>query len=284
MPRAAACRHTCRCRASPPSRSSRVVDAIRLPTYARPRTGKALTEGDAILYADAVRAQFGLDGTGVRVGVVSDGMKGVFATGCTTSAAASTAGRSRPAICRLRPALRNAAGVLDGIHRRHRRPIVSAPTAISKGCRRRRPRARSPGAGAEGTALLEIVHDLAPGAKLSFANGDTDLAFNQAVNFLAASNDVVARRHRLLTASRTTAPAACRPNTAAALNNPALADPRLRHRGRQRCRRALLSAAYVDSGVDGTSIAGITTPGICICSSGPPTPPTCSGSARSRTT
>lgn len=47
------------------------------------------------------------------------------------------------------------------------------------------------GAGAEGTALLEIVHDMAPGAKLTFANGDTDLAFNQAVNFLAASNDVV---------------------------------------------------------------------------------------------
>ena len=44
------------------------------------------------------------------------------------------------------------------------------------------------GAGAEGTALLEIVHDLAPGAKLSFANGDTDLAFNQAVNFLAGFN------------------------------------------------------------------------------------------------
>jgi hypothetical protein len=45
--------------------------------------------------------------------------------------------------------------------------------------------------GAEGTALLEIVHDLAPGAQLSFANADTDVAFNQAVSAMAAANDVV---------------------------------------------------------------------------------------------
>src|SRR5207244_5434390 len=47
------------------------------------------------------------------------------------------------------------------------------------------------GAGAEGTALLEIVHDLAPGAQLSFANADTDMASNPAVTFLASTNDVV---------------------------------------------------------------------------------------------
>ena len=87
------------------------------------------------------------------------------------------------------------------------------------------------GAGAEGTALLEIVHDLAPGAKLSFANGDTDLAFNQAVNFLAASNDVVlddigfygepydGTSARLVEHRR-------------GAQQPELPDPRLLHRGR----------------------------------------------------
>ncbi len=41
--------------------------------------------------------------------------------------------------------------------------------------------------------MLEIVHDLAPGAQLYFANaGDgTSLSFEQAVNFLAANTDVV---------------------------------------------------------------------------------------------
>ena len=63
-----------------------VVDAVRLPTYARRRSGGANTEGDVILHADAVRSQFHLDGSGVRVGVISDGMKGIFATGCTSCA------------------------------------------------------------------------------------------------------------------------------------------------------------------------------------------------------
>src|SRR4029078_13164640 len=59
-----------------------IVDSIRLPTYARRRMGSVTTEGDTILFADAVRSQLALDGTGIRVGVISDGLKGVFATGC----------------------------------------------------------------------------------------------------------------------------------------------------------------------------------------------------------
>jgi hypothetical protein len=38
---------------------------------------------------------------------------------------------------------------------------------------------------AEGTAMLEIIHDIAPGATLFFANVNTDLEFIQAVNWLA---------------------------------------------------------------------------------------------------
>jgi len=47
--------------------------------------------------------------------------------------------------------------------------------------------------GAEGTAMLEIVHDIAPGAELMFGNFGfaTALDFNAAVNCLAANADVV---------------------------------------------------------------------------------------------
>ena len=96
--------------------------------------------------------------------------------------------QSPTAICRARPGRATRAACYL-VQRRHHRPIVSANSDLEG----LPPAARCAfaGAGAEGTALLEIVHDIAPGAKLSFANADTDLAFNQAVNFLAASNDVV---------------------------------------------------------------------------------------------
>src|SRR6266849_3365485 len=60
------------------------VDLVRLPSYAVRRAGAVTTEGDAILQADLVRKQLSLDGTGVKIGVISDGLKGIFATGCTT--------------------------------------------------------------------------------------------------------------------------------------------------------------------------------------------------------
>ena len=45
--------------------------------------------------------------------------------------------------------------------------------------------ASRPGSGDEGTAMLEIVHDLAPGAQLAFSGPNTSLEMVQSVNFLA---------------------------------------------------------------------------------------------------
>jgi hypothetical protein len=235
-----------------------VVDAIKLPTYGRRRTGNTLTEGDSILSADTARAQFAIDGTGVRVGVVSDGLKGVFATGCTTGCAGVDGGPISTGDLPTSAGTRTSAGVLTdssgGIVARSfsaNRDLEGLPPTS--------PTCSFAGAGAEGTALLEIVHDLAPGAKLSFANGDTDLAFNQAVNFLAASNDVVLDDIGFF-GEPYDGTSGVSLNTAAALNNPSWPI------------RAYVTAvgndadehylgAYLDSGVDGTTIAGIPTPG-----------------------
>ena len=94
------------------------VRAVRPVDRAVVRAGSATTEGDAAARADLVRAQ-GLDGSGVVVGVISDG------------------------IDNLREAQQS--GDL---------PDVAVPNDG------RCPR----GSGDEGTALLEIVHDVAPGA------------------------------------------------------------------------------------------------------------------------
>jgi Subtilase family len=233
------------------------VDAVRLPTYARHRTGLVTSEGDAILHADAVRQQLSLDGTGVRVGVVSDGLKGVFAAGCATCAGVS-GGPISTGDLPSASGVRNAQGVLTlsagGIVGRSfqaNSDLEGLPPSGSA--------CAFPGAGAEGTALLEIVHDLAPGAKLSFANGDTDLAFNQAVNFLAASNDVVLDDIGFF-GEPYDGTSGVSSNTAAALNNPknpirgyftAVGNDADEH----------YFGTYADSHVDGTTVNGITTPG-----------------------
>jgi Subtilase family/Abnormal spindle-like microcephaly-assoc'd, ASPM-SPD-2-Hydin len=234
------------------------VDAIRLPTYARARAGNVLTEGDAILHADAVRAQFGLDGTGVRVGVVSDGLKGVFATGCTTSCAGVDGGPIATGDLPTATGVRTAAGVL----KESSGGIVGRSFSANgdlEGLPPASPACSFKGAGAEGTALLEIVHDLAPGAKLSFANGDTDLAFSQAVNFLAASNDVVLDDIGFF-GEPYDGTSGVSSNTAAALNNPSW-PIRAYATSAGNDADEHYYGAYVDSGVDGTTIAGITTPG-----------------------
>jgi subtilisin family serine protease len=121
------------------------VHAIRPVDPAVVRAGSTTTEGDAAARADLLRAQ-GLDGNGVVVGVISDGVNHV-----------QDAQQS---------------GDL---------PAVTVP---SGGCRR--------GSGDEGTALLEIVHDVAPGARLLFAGPADSFEMVQAVQCLtAAGADVI---------------------------------------------------------------------------------------------
>ncbi len=127
------------------------VRNVQLPDYPYLQAGSALTEGDAVLNSDDLRSDLGIDGAGVTVGVISDGVGG----------------------------LANSQGSGD-------LPSVDTSTCNVTGL--------DPGAsGAEGTAMLEIVHDIAPGASLMFGNFGfgTVLDFNTAVDCLAANADIV---------------------------------------------------------------------------------------------
>ena len=53
------------------------VASVSAPLYATLAAGDALTEGDELLNAASARNRFGVDGTGVRVAVISDGIIGL---------------------------------------------------------------------------------------------------------------------------------------------------------------------------------------------------------------
>jgi hypothetical protein len=89
--------------------------------------GSRSSEGDVTHLAVAARAAFGVDGTGIKIGVISDGVR--------TLLDSQKAGDLGP-VTVIGPA---------------------APCAPTSTCD-------------EGTAMLEIVHDLAPGAQLYFAS------------------------------------------------------------------------------------------------------------------
>jgi Subtilase family len=103
------------------------------------------TQGDVAHWADVARANYGIDGAGIRVGLLSDGVDSLSTVQATGDLPAVT--------------------LLPG----------------------------QAGSGDEGTAMLEIVYDLAPGAELLFATALGGKA-NEAANILAlaaAGADVI---------------------------------------------------------------------------------------------
>ena len=125
-----------------------LASAARLATlqFAQPATallnvGSVTSQGDQAMRSNVARASFGVDGTGVKVGVLSDSFN------CLGGAAADMASGDLSAVI-----------VIQEIS------SCSGPSTGSD----------------EGRAMLQIVHDVAPGSSLSFAS-----AFNGTASFAA---------------------------------------------------------------------------------------------------
>jgi large repetitive protein len=115
--------------------------------------GVADNEAQTSMFADAARTQFGVDGTGVTVGVISDSVS-QFAGGLADSYGTGDLSSANPV-----------------------NVIQDDPAG---------------GGTDEGRAMLENIHDVAPGASLAFATGDlSDLGF--ANNILALANQAGAK-------------------------------------------------------------------------------------------
>ncbi len=121
----------------PRIRTQQPVAAARAADPAAPAAGHKVdtSEGDAAHRANAARGTHGVDGTGIGVGVISDGVE---------TLAAQQATGDVPARVTILPGQQG--GAFD----------------VACGGRSN---------GSEGTAMMEIVHDLAPGAELFFAAG-----------------------------------------------------------------------------------------------------------------
>ncbi len=115
--------------------------ALAPVTAAACPSGSVVSQGDTQLNAAAARADFGVDGTGVKVGILSDSFDR-DPTAPTNAAADAAAGDL--------PGTGNPCG--------NTVPVEVLEDDLSSGV-----------ASDEGRGMAQIVHDLAPGARLSFA-------------------------------------------------------------------------------------------------------------------
>ena len=133
------------------------VTAIHPDYGAQRRTGAVMSQSEALVRADTGRERFAVDGTGVRVGVLSDsfnqGLGGAIAgDGCERR-------------------LTNSSPQFSG-------DLPAQVVVLDDG-----PRFSTD----EGAALAEIVHDIAPGAELMFASAyPSEAAFAEGIERLVA--------------------------------------------------------------------------------------------------
>jgi len=128
------------------------------PAYAKAMTGLVTSQGDAAQLSDVARSNFGVDGTGVVIGTLSDSYN------CLGDAAADVASNDLPS------------GVL----------VLAEETDCISGSD-------------EGRAMMQIIHDVAPGASQAFhtafggtadfANGIVELATIAGANVI--NDDVI---------------------------------------------------------------------------------------------
>lgn len=143
-----------------------VVTFLDLPNYGMTNAGSVTTQGDAVIRADQTRGLLGVTGSGVKVGVLSDGVIGLTASVASGDLPAS--GVTMPA------APLTGGGIsLDS-------PLPGGALFTSTPIDR-----LDLTSGSEGRAMLEIIHDIAPNAQLFFApSGGTTLANQRAIRWL----------------------------------------------------------------------------------------------------
>jgi subtilisin family serine protease len=135
-----------------------VAESLRPIVYASCPSGATVSEGDSQLEAAEARSKFGVDGSGVTVGVLSDSFDrdGSAATHASDDVTSGDL-----------PGSTNPCGLGS--------PVDTLEDSEANGAD-------------EGRAMAQIVHDLAPGARLAFATAffESQLPFAENIERLAA--------------------------------------------------------------------------------------------------
>ena len=123
------------------------------PKPRRRQQGIANNQGDSVMKSDQLRTQQNLTGAGQTIGVVSDSVTDTSAVGKGTV----TGVAPNAIVTNTKPQLTNGPG---GTH-----DLPSSFQVVDFG----------PGGGAdEGEGMMEVIHDVAPGAALAFASSGND--------------------------------------------------------------------------------------------------------------
>lgn len=122
------------------------------PSYAKVSTGSVTSQGDAAMLSDDARTLYGIDGTGITVGTLSDSYN------CIGGAAADVSSNDLP----------------TGVQ------VLVEETGCGSGTD-------------EGRAMMQIIHDVAPGSSQAFHTAfDGEASFAQGIIDLAnAGSDII---------------------------------------------------------------------------------------------
>jgi Subtilase family/RTX calcium-binding nonapeptide repeat (4 copies) len=169
--------------------------------------GSVISQGDAAMQADIARQQFGVDGTGVKVGVIASSFN-VLGSDQAKSLLGGIVGSDNPALANLGADQSIASGDLPRNIEVLREPQFEASIVLDQLLgqlpdeqknqlknlppeKLQQQLSRFTGPVDEGRAMMELIHDVAPGADLAFHTGASRVELAEGIRNLATAGSNV---------------------------------------------------------------------------------------------
>ncbi len=155
------------------------VHAIRA-AMPRTRAGAVTSQGDYVLHSDLVRTGNALDGTGVTVGVLSDSFDCYSVYAASGVPAAGQQGYAQNTFTATAAQDKTSGDLASSVN------VLADANCLNYNPPPPKPQPQLP-LGDEGRAMLQVIHDIAPGASLAFTTAEGgEAAFAAGITKLAA--------------------------------------------------------------------------------------------------